>query len=478
MNDKQFDLLLQSSLPELPPEEIASKVNPWRRFVFYIIIGLILNSNIISVKYLSILLPTIGSVFLVLGFQALRNVNRYFKMGWIYSILHFVGMTILRMSPRRSYSTSDSSSIIILILLILAVMFYSLFRCFALGVNRIQEEWDVTQNYRLQRIILGCSSALVFFNIISSKTVWSGYLITIIYIILIICIIRLLKEMEQVGYSISVAPVLISNKMMIILTMILMAVGLVISDFMIPLEPENQTQWVAPNTPEVNEVKRYLISMGFPEQVLDSMGEKDILLCKDAKNVIITKSKNSSDNPDIPENYMAYDIAVELSDKERHWKLVHYFEWTDNEKFYSSDCLVLWPVERGYLDVWEIKSGYTGQILYQLDGVDYRTYFEELSVTSSYSPELGGYTADPEIIAEFTFPKKGTEKRGYISYDAVGEEGYILKVNSWIKYIHQTDRFLYPAQTAGQYWRNRYFDEGKKEDSFTMIETSVHYSTK
>ena len=243
MNDKQFDLLLQSSLPELPPEEIAAKVNPWRKFVFYIMIGLILNTNIISVKYLSILLPTIGSVFLVLGFQALRNVNRYFKMGWIFSILHFVGMTIFRMSPRRSYSTSDTSGIIIITLLILAVLFYSLFRCLALGVTAIQEDWGVTQNNRLQRIILACSSALVFFNIISSKTVWSGYIITVIYIILIICIIRLLKEMEQVGYSISVAPVLISNKMMIILTMILMAVGLVISDFMIPLEPENPQKY-------------------------------------------------------------------------------------------------------------------------------------------------------------------------------------------------------------------------------------------
>ncbi|MBE5957134.1 MAG: hypothetical protein E7253_11890 [Lachnospiraceae bacterium] len=107
----------------------------------------------------------------------------------------------------------------------------------------------------------------------------------------------------------------------------------------------------------------------------------------------------------------------------------------------------MWPVEKGYRDVWKIISGYTGQILYRIDEKDYQASFDNLSVSSIYYPEIGGYNGDPEIIVEFAFPKNGSMKRGYISYDAVIEEGYAVKVNSWINYIHQTSRFMYPVQT-------------------------------
>ena len=70
--------LLQASLPELPPAEIAQGVTPWRRAMDRILWGLALTSITLQFWNLQYLLPTIGLVLLMLGFRALRREN-----GWL-----------------------------------------------------------------------------------------------------------------------------------------------------------------------------------------------------------------------------------------------------------------------------------------------------------------------------------------------------------------------------------------------------------
>lgn len=475
MKDNQFDLLLKNSLPDLPPEDIANKVNPWRKFVFYIIVGLILSTTrLIGIKYLSFIIPTIGNIFLVQGFQGLRKENRFFYMGWIFSLICFIVMPILRMNP-RSFKIGEDSSVLILLVILFAVAFYSQFRCLALGITQIQEKCGVETNDKLKRVILGCSTALVFLNIVSNKPSWISYFTPVVYLLLIWCIILLMREINEIGYAIHIAPIILSNKMIVFLTALLMGSAFLLGEYMISQEPKNQMEWHASNSGDVVQVKNDLIQKGFPEHILDSMLEKDILLCQNAKQLVVKKNERNADNPHIPENYTAYDIAIEMADKDYHWRIIHYFEWTEEENFYNSDCIVLWPMERGHMNAWEIKSGYTGHILYSLDGIDYRASFDDLMISSIYNPDLNSYSGDPEIIAEFTFPKKGQHKRGYISYDAVSINGKANPVNSWMKYVHQTSRFISPVQTAGEYWRNRYFNDGKNEDNFLIIETAIHY---
>ncbi len=228
MNDNQFDFLLQNSIPELPPEDVVKKVNPWRRFIFYIIIGLILSTTrIVGIKYLSFIIPTIGNIFLVQGFQGLRKENRFFNMGWIFSLLCFMIMPVLRMNS-RTFKIGEDSPIVIVLVIIFAIAFYSLFRCLALGITQIQEACGVATNEKLKRVILGCSTALVFLNIVSNKPTELIYFIPVIYLVLICCVIRLMREINEIGYAIRIAPIVISNKMIVFFTLVLMAIGFLV----------------------------------------------------------------------------------------------------------------------------------------------------------------------------------------------------------------------------------------------------------
>ena len=76
-----LDHLLQASLPELPPAEIAQGVTPWRRAMGRILWGLALTSITLQFWNLQYLLPTIGLVLLMLGFRALRREN-----GWLAAL--------------------------------------------------------------------------------------------------------------------------------------------------------------------------------------------------------------------------------------------------------------------------------------------------------------------------------------------------------------------------------------------------------
>lgn len=94
MNENNLNQWIQSNLPELPPDDVVQKVTPWRKFIYYIIAGLILNTVTFSYYNLQYILPFVGSILLVNGFQALRQENKFFKMGWIFSVLCLVGMTV------------------------------------------------------------------------------------------------------------------------------------------------------------------------------------------------------------------------------------------------------------------------------------------------------------------------------------------------------------------------------------------------
>ena len=39
MNDREFDALLESAAPELPPDDVARDVTPWRRAIGNILGG-------------------------------------------------------------------------------------------------------------------------------------------------------------------------------------------------------------------------------------------------------------------------------------------------------------------------------------------------------------------------------------------------------------------------------------------------------
>ena len=62
MNDREFDALLESAAPELPPDDVARDVTPWRRAIGNILGGSAMCSITLNLLAMNYLLPTIGVI--------------------------------------------------------------------------------------------------------------------------------------------------------------------------------------------------------------------------------------------------------------------------------------------------------------------------------------------------------------------------------------------------------------------------------
>ena len=87
MNDREFDALLESAAPELPPDDVARDVTPWRRAIRKYSRRQRLCSITLNLLALNYLLPTIGVILQLLGFRPLRRENRWFRACWLLAVL-------------------------------------------------------------------------------------------------------------------------------------------------------------------------------------------------------------------------------------------------------------------------------------------------------------------------------------------------------------------------------------------------------
>ena len=83
LNEQEFDSMLQSSMAELPPDDIAYEVTPWRKAINRILTGFALGAITLNFLGLNYLLPAIGMILTILGFRTLRKENKWFNACWI-----------------------------------------------------------------------------------------------------------------------------------------------------------------------------------------------------------------------------------------------------------------------------------------------------------------------------------------------------------------------------------------------------------
>ncbi len=86
---KEIDLetLFSESFSALPPDEVVEKVNPFRRAVNRVLIGMALCTLTLNFWGLNYILPTVGVVLSLLGFRALRRENGYFAACFVLTLL-------------------------------------------------------------------------------------------------------------------------------------------------------------------------------------------------------------------------------------------------------------------------------------------------------------------------------------------------------------------------------------------------------
>ena len=152
-----------------------------------------------------------------------------------------------------------------------------------------------------------------------------------------------------------------------------------------------QPQEISQNK-EVAEIKEHLVSLGFPEEILDDLTDEDILDCKGAARVAVDVYEHPFNAGHTEMVYIedpiptfmepgyhlqtVYDvkeliitgIAVELPTEREHYKIIQHFRWVADPGYFGTESIQLWPAHRSRNEGWGKASDYTGRVLDDKDG--------------------------------------------------------------------------------------------------------------
>lgn len=462
MTERDFDKLLEQSVPELPPNDVAQEVTPWRSAMGYVIAGCCLTTVSLDFWSLSIFLPLIGVVCMLLGFRALRRENGWFGACFLLSILSAVpSFTSFVLEP-TIYSLESLLPTDVLRPLVYArtALGLALFFCLWRGLLAVQKKAGVEPH-------AGSAAALcVWYLIITAlgllgvtHTEWFFALVLIgCYVLILKCLSSLSDEIEEGGYVLTPSPVRVSDGALVKRILAVLALASLIGALFFSRYPMDWRTADESLSAEATEIRAELLALGYPEAALDDLTEADLLACRGAVRVVT--QERASDG--IAELYLT-DTAVELTGEEEQWRIFHHFRWTEAVKFHGTECIQLRPAYNS--GDWDI-SGYKtadpiGRVLYtDEDGTTYAAPYAAITEeTYSASSFFWSGRTYNDLFAVFSFPARGTAQRGYLAYGFVPAEGK-WTADSWLYYVHQKSALQYPVQTAAEHRRSGAWHSG------------------
>jgi len=499
-NERDFDTILESAVADLPPEDIVSEVTPWKKSMQRVLIGLALSSLTLNFWCLNYILPAIGFILMLLGFRTMHRENAPFKGCYIVTLIrsvYYFPMLILNATIYQQ-AFYDSGWTWWLTVINLSLQFIQLV-CLWQGIKAVQSKAGLEEHAG------GAVGLMIWFGIMCLLGIiqYSGIIIAAVVIIIYILAIRslwkLAGEMDEAGYMIEAAPVRVPDPVLIGIIVGSLALGLALAylfggTYRMDWQPLEVTE-----NAEIDEIKVHLVSLGFPEDILDDLTDEDILDCKGATRIAIDVYEHPFNEgrremvwreipptqltDDIQSGYYmgtVYDvkelvitgIAVELPTKREQWKIIHHFRWAADPGYFGTESIQLWPAHRTTAKGWGEASDYTGQVLYDKDGTRYVSPYITLGrETYTKNSIFWGESVSTDIFAEFSLPNDGENQRGYISY-TIMEKMDGLIVDAWINYTHQQTWLQYPALTAKQ---QRMANSWNEAGAFKTIQDALQF---
>ena len=491
LNEQEFEAMLQDSVAELPPADIAYEVTPWRKAINRILTGFALGAVTLNFVGLNYLLPTIGMFLLLLGFRTLRNENRWFRSCWVLVLIriaYYLPTLILNTTIYQStFYSSNLASVLTVVSLSVQMLQYI---CFWKALLAVKEKAGLEPR-------AGSAVALILWNVLiciwGLLSIPANLFIAIILLAIYICIIRSLvklsKELDEAGYCIASAPVRVTDRAIVLALTLALLIGCACGYIFFNRYPMEWSPVSQDETEEVQEVKEHLLSLGFPEHILADLTEEDILACKDARRVVVQKALFPvNEGRQVTERqahgilhiYTVYDqeelqitgVGVELAGQREQWKLFHHFQWVIDPGFYGTEVIQLWPAYRNGKG-WMSSGEITGRVLYNDgDQVYAASYFSLGNETYTSNSIFWGEQTSIDIFAEFSMPRGGENHRGYVSYTIKeAQDGWI--VDAWINYTHQMTWLQYPTITAKQ---KNIISGGWDTWAFTTVQDALQFN--
>lgn len=470
MNEREFDALLESAAPELPPDDVAREVTPWRRAMENILGGSAMCAITLNLLAMNYLLPTIGVILQLLGFRPLRRENGWFRACWLLAILRAALFLPCIVLNATIYGTAvlASPAGTALTYAMLAVQML-LFFCFWQALRTTQKKAGTGGGAVPAAALLVWYAAVLALAYVQYNGLLLGFAMLGCYIFILRSLSALSKEMEESGYALTPAPVRLSDSVLVKTAAALLAVGvacgyLFFGSYRMDWQPKNDSL-----SAEAAELRAELLALGYPETALADLSEDDLLACRGATLVVAHEAdKPMNGGREVREEFGSSthiktvydvkelhftDVAVRLSGEAERWRVFHHFRWTEKVKFRGTELVRLWPAYYEN-DSWRPDDGApTGRVLYDdAEGNAYAAPCASLTVERYTVTNWFGRTYRLEdISAEFSLPSRGSNQRGYVAYSTEETDGETTFLASRSNYTHQESRLQYPVRTAKDY---------------------------
>lgn len=207
VEENGFDMWLESSVPEILPDDMAKQVTPWKKAMGQVLTGFVMTSLFLDIFYLDIILPAVGYLFSFWGFSAIFRENRWFRIcGGITAVrgLFF----LVKLLPADGFLELFHTKTIFL----LAAGFYTygvfafLF-CFWLGLRAVQQKAGFLP--RAIAVLVLMLWYLVFY-LLRMFGEYIGLLLPIalfvVYAFAVQSMMNIMRELEDAGYVMDIAP--------------------------------------------------------------------------------------------------------------------------------------------------------------------------------------------------------------------------------------------------------------------------------
>ncbi len=490
VNDTEFEEMLISSVSDIPPENIARSVTPWKRAVRRILIGTALNVLTLNFLALNYILPTIGVILCLLGFRTLRSENGQFRACYILIwIRALYAVSTLCLNATIYQSTVYATTSMKVVSACSIALVFALLVCFASAVR------EVRKRAGFERGSSGTAGMIIwyFVLVLLALVEYRGFIIAIAMIAAFVLLARSMWqtacELECSGYVVKASAVRISDSVLIAILALLIALGISLGYIFFSRYPMEWTPIDKNEHEGLADIKEHLYSLGFPEYVADDLSIEDLEILRDAVEVKVDVDDHPlNDGREVTE--YSYDasgkitkilrrtvfdvnelrltkIAVRLPDSRDVWRIIFHFEWIVVPKNSTTDSIQLWRTE-GWLTDGEVS----GRLLYDCDGMSNAAEYAFLGeVTYTQKSVIFGESTENSVFASFSMPKNGERHRGYLSYSIKqGLRGGII--DEWLNYTHAESWVQYPALTAME---QRIKSAWNNESVFITVQDAIQF---
>ena len=483
--EDSFDDFLSANLPEEASPEISSKVTPWTDALTLILLSLGLGLiTFPSNGLLTVIQGTVCYALGLLGWNRLRGENERFRRGWVLQLVRtawFVIDTLLKSTIWSNILSELLSADLQLVLsVIFALMMIVQLVCLRDGIAAVQKKAGTEENTSAIGFLIAAYVIMFIFALFSAAGTFISLILIIAVIAGLVGAARLSRSLDEAGYVITPSPARIPQRALLGIYFGILILGSLIG---ILFFNSYRMEWKKPY-PDLREqtpwTREHLLSMGFPETVLNDLSEEDILACSGALSVMRGESIYHYDKLD---GLHLESVAVVLSENPRVWKVFYHFSLPDEEHYHGTDALELRPMQ--LFRSTEFTEEPHGLILTgqgadtkaaPIPSVNYG-YYNQSGIDPLSLFSFGSSFSGEAYFASFSLPNGYQNARGYVTLTVRDPYPTIRVWNEEARsqisgnyafgfiYIHQT-KWQYPVQSAETFRKTGSYTGG----AFTTVQ--------